>query len=129
MLVKSTITFVLASLVVAAPVKQEFMGVTTWNKNWTLIAKLDVPMDGTPVPITGDDQDTTISVTGMECHGKLCNNAYYCMLYDRDLDPILKLKIPGSIFGPFYEVGQITCEYEPVPAQQLEATEALATEP
>lgn len=129
MLIKSTVTLLLASLAVAAPVKQESMRVTYWNKKGNLVPTLDVPMDGTPVPITGDDKDTTISVIGMQCHGKLCNNAYYCMLYDRDLAPILKLKIPGSIFGPFFEVGQITCEYEPVPAQQLEATEALATEP
>lgn len=131
MLVKSTVTLLLASLAVAAPVKQDSMKVTFINKIWSLIEKLDVPMDGTAVPITGDNNDTTISVIGMECLGKFCTHGYYCTLYDRDLAPTVKLKTPrlGSLFGPFYETGQITCEYEPVPAQQLEATEAPATEP
>lgn len=127
MLVKSTVTLLLASLAVTAPVKQDFMRVSLLNKVGTDLKVLDVPLDGTPVPVTGDDHDTPVSVTQMECVGS-CTHYYYCILYDRDLAPIVNLKTPESPLGKFYEVGQVTCEIEPIRTQQLEATEALATE-
>lgn len=129
MLFKSTVTLLLASLAVAAPVIEETVRMTLLGDLWGHHIVLDVPMDGTPVPVTGNDHETTVSISKMECLGNHCAHFHYCTLYDRDLAPIVKLKNPATLVEKFYKVRQVACEYELIPTQQLEATEALATEP
>lgn len=104
MLFKSTVTLLMASLAVAAPVKQGSILMTFYKQSWfDDEVELDVPTDGTPVPVTGNDYDTTLSPARMECGN--CTQDYYCTLYDRELAPIKHLKTSDLPRWERYKIG------------------------